>query len=89
MQRQTVLTGLGAALVLPLSGGRAAGAAEPATLWIGNVPIDSSSDREKGLPLKIIASGSTYPTKNPTTVMLVPNASTLRSARDLNGKTEH
>jgi NitT/TauT family transport system substrate-binding protein len=137
MQRQTVLTGLGAALALPLTGMRAARAADPVTLRAGNVPIDSSSEifaaqsegyfakagiavdiqtfnngnaiaaavvagaldvgginvlsiasaHAQGLPLKIIASGSTYTTKNPTTVMLVPNGSTMRSARDLNGKT--
>jgi NitT/TauT family transport system substrate-binding protein len=137
MQRQTVLTGLGAALALPLAGVRAARAADTVTLRVGNVPIDSSSEifaaqsegflakggiavdiqsftngnaiaaavvsgalevgginvlslasaHEKGLPLKILASGSTYTTKNPTTVMLVPNASPLKAARDLNGKT--
>jgi NitT/TauT family transport system substrate-binding protein len=137
VRRQTVLTGLGAALAVPLAGSRAARAADGAALRIGNVPLDSSSEifaaqsqgflakagltvnvlpfnngnaiaagvvsgaldiggvnvlslaaaHEKGLPLKIIGSGSTYTTKNPTTVMLVPNASTLRSARDLNGKT--
>ena len=137
MQRQTVLTGLGAALALPLMGLRAARAADAVTLRVGNVPIDSSSEifaaqsegflskaginvdiqtfnngnaiaaavvsgalevgginvlsvavaHAQGLPLKIIASGSTYTTKNPTTVMLVPNGSPLRSARDLNGKT--
>lgn len=137
MQRQTVLTGIGAALALPLAGTRRARAADLVTLRVGNVPIDSSSEifgaqnegflakggmtadiqsftngnaiaaavvsgalevgginvlslataHEKGLPLKILASGSTYTTKDPTTVMLVPNASPLHAARDLNGKT--
>jgi NitT/TauT family transport system substrate-binding protein len=137
MRRQTVLTGLGAALAVPYTGLRGARAADMVTLRVGNAPIDSSSEifaaqsegflakagiaveiqsftngnaiaaavvsgsldigginvlslasaHEKGLPLKILASGSTYTTKNPTTVMLVPIASPLKTARDLNGKT--
>jgi NitT/TauT family transport system substrate-binding protein len=42
---------------------------------------------EKGLPLRIIGSGSVYTTKNPTTVMLVAKNSKLSTARDLNGLT--
>jgi NitT/TauT family transport system substrate-binding protein len=48
--------------------------------------LSLASAHEKGLPLKIAASGSTYTTKNPTTVMLVPNNSQLKTARDLTGK---
>ena len=137
MRRQTALVGLGAALISPLAGARAARAADPVTLRVGNVPIDSSSEifaaqsagflskagiavdiqsftngnaisaalasgaldiggvnvlslaaaHQKGLPLKIVGSGATYTSKNPTTVMLVPNDSPLHVPRDLNGKT--
>ena len=137
MRRQTALLGLGAALVTPFASVNVARAADPVTLRVGNVPIDSSSEifaaqsqgflakagiavdiqsftngnaiaaalvsgsldiggvnvlslasaHEKGLPLKIVGSGATYTTKNPTTVMLVSNASPLKTARELNGKT--
>jgi NitT/TauT family transport system substrate-binding protein len=136
MLRRTLLAGVGAALVSPFADVQIVRAADPVTLRVGDVPVDSSSEifaaqsegfltkagitvdiqaftngnaiaaalvsgaldvggvnvlslaaaHEKGLPLKIAASGSTYTTKNPTTVMLVPNNSTLKTARDLNGK---
>ena len=134
--RRSLLSGFAATAALPYVAS-AARAAELATIKVGNVPIDSSSEifaaqsqgflakagmsadiqsfsngntiaaavvsgaldvgginvlslasaHEKGIPLKIIGSGSTYTTKNPTTVMLVPNESSLRNAHDLTGKT--
>ncbi len=70
------------------NGSAIAAAVVSGALDIGGINVLSlAAAHEKGLPLKILASGSTYTTKNPTTVMLVPNASTLKAARDLNGKT--
>lgn len=58
------------------------------SLDVGGINVLSlASAHQKGLPLKIAASGSTYTTKNPTTEMLVPKASPLQTARDLAGKT--
>lgn len=41
----------------------------------------------RGIPLRLIAAGGIITSEAPTTVMCVPNASPIRSARDLNGKT--
>jgi NitT/TauT family transport system substrate-binding protein len=58
------------------------------SLDVGSANVLSlAAAHEKGLPLKIIGSGSIYTTKNPTTVMLVAKNSKLRTARDLNGLT--
>lgn len=58
------------------------------SLDVGGANVLSlASAHEKGLPLKIIGSGSIYTSKKPTTVMLVARASKLRTARDLNGTT--
>jgi NitT/TauT family transport system substrate-binding protein len=70
------------------NGNAIAAAIVSGSLEFGGVNVLSlAAAHEKGLPLKIVASGSTYTTKNPTTVMLVSNASPLRAARDLSGKT--
>ena len=70
------------------NGNAIAAAVVSGALDIGGINVLSlASAHEKGLPLKILASGSTYTTKNPTTVMLIPNASALKTARDLSGKT--
>jgi NitT/TauT family transport system substrate-binding protein len=69
------------------NGNAIAAAVVSGALDIGGINVLSlAAAHEKGLPLKILASGSTYTTKNPTTVMLVPSASALKTARDLNGK---
>jgi NitT/TauT family transport system substrate-binding protein len=69
------------------NGNAIAAAVVSGSLDVGGINVLSlAAAHEKGLPLKIAASGSTYTTKNPTTVMLVPNASPLKTARDLNGK---
>lgn len=69
------------------NGNAIAAAVVSGSLDVGGINVLSlASAHEKGLPLKIAASGSTYTTKNPTTVMLVPNASPLKTARDLSGK---
>jgi NitT/TauT family transport system substrate-binding protein len=70
------------------NGNAIAAAVVSGSLDVGGINVLSlASAHEKGLPLKILASGSTYTTKSPTTVMLVPIASPLRAARELNGKT--
>jgi NitT/TauT family transport system substrate-binding protein len=43
--------------------------------------------RARGLPFVIIASGSIYSAKRPSSLMVVPNASSVQNARDLTGKT--
>jgi NitT/TauT family transport system substrate-binding protein len=69
------------------NGNAIAAAVVSGSLDVGGINVLSlAAAHEKGLPLKIAASGSTYTTKNPTTVMLVPNASPLKTARDLTGK---
>jgi NitT/TauT family transport system substrate-binding protein len=69
------------------NGNAIAAAVVSGSLDAGGINVLSlAAAHEKGLPLKIAASGSTYTTKNPTTVMLVPNSSQLKTARDLNGK---
>lgn len=58
------------------------------SLDVGSANVLSlASAHEKGLPLKIIGSGSIYTTTNPTTVMLVAKGSKLRTPRDLGGTT--
>jgi NitT/TauT family transport system substrate-binding protein len=70
------------------NGNAIAAAVVSGALDVGGINVLSlASAHEKGLPLKILASGSTYTTKNPTTVMLVPAASPLRAPHELNGKT--
>jgi NitT/TauT family transport system substrate-binding protein len=69
------------------------GAASQAALVGGAADIANSNPgslaiaREKGLPLVILASGGLYSTKEPTSAMMVAKDSTLKSARDLAGKT--
>ena len=43
--------------------------------------------RDKGLPIVIIAPLSVYSKATPTTAIVVPKSSTIRTASDLNGKT--
>jgi NitT/TauT family transport system substrate-binding protein len=70
------------------NGNAIAAAVVSGSLDVGGINVLSlASAHQKGLPLKIAASGSTYTTKNPTTEMLVPLASPLQVPRDLNGKT--
>jgi NitT/TauT family transport system substrate-binding protein len=41
----------------------------------------------RGVPFTLIAPGSVYDHRVPTTTLMVPNGSTIRTARDLTGKT--
>jgi NitT/TauT family transport system substrate-binding protein len=69
------------------NGGAIAAAVVSGALDIGGINVLTlAAAHERGVPLKIIASGSTYTTKDATTAMLVPKASPLRTARDLSGK---
>lgn len=43
--------------------------------------------REKGIPVVIIAAAALYNSAEPSSVLMVPKDSPLKSARDLNGKT--
>jgi NitT/TauT family transport system substrate-binding protein len=42
--------------------------------------------REKGIPIVIIAAAALYNSARPSSVLMVPNDSPLKTARDLNGK---
>jgi NitT/TauT family transport system substrate-binding protein len=42
--------------------------------------------RDKGLPVVMVAGGGLYSSKAPTSVLMVANDSSLKTARDLNGK---
>lgn len=69
------------------------GAANVAAVLGGAVDVGLSnvltiiSAHDKGVPLGIVAAAAVYSSKNPTSVLLVPTDSPIRSARDLNGKT--
>jgi NitT/TauT family transport system substrate-binding protein len=70
------------------NGGAIAAAVASGALDVGGINVLTlAAAHERGVPLKIIASGSTYTTKDATTAMLVPKSSPLRTARDLTGKT--
>jgi len=70
------------------NGNTIAAAVIAGALDIGSINVLSvASAHEKGVPIKLIGSGSTYTTKAPTTEMLVTKASPLHNARDLAGKT--
>jgi NitT/TauT family transport system substrate-binding protein len=54
---------------------------------IGLTNVSSlATAREKGLPLVMVAPAGLYTSKEPTSVLMVARDSTLRTARDLNGK---
>lgn len=89
-QAQGFLTRAGIAVEITefTNGGAIGSAVVGGSLDIGGVNVLSlATAHQNGVPLRIVASGSTYTTKNPTTEMLVPNGSPLKTARDLNGKT--
>ncbi|HXQ23567.1 MAG TPA: ABC transporter substrate-binding protein [Candidatus Acidoferrales bacterium] len=68
------------------------GAANVAAVLGGAVDIGLSNvltvlaAHERGVPLGIVAAAAVYSSKNPTSVLLVPDDSPVRSARDLNGR---
>jgi NitT/TauT family transport system substrate-binding protein len=50
-------------------------------------PLSIAQAYTKGIPISIIAGGGLYTTASPATLLLVPKSSTLRTAKDLEGKT--
>jgi NitT/TauT family transport system substrate-binding protein len=50
-------------------------------------PIAIANAHEQGLPFEIIAPSALYRADKPTTLLVVPNASPQRTAKDLEGKT--
>jgi len=69
----------GAAIISAISGGSYdIGAANPLAI---------AAARGKGIPIKIVAPGAVHVDANPTDLLMVAQRSTLRSARDLIGKT--
>jgi NitT/TauT family transport system substrate-binding protein len=50
-------------------------------------PLSIAQAYIKGIPISIIAGGGLYTTASPATLLLVPKSSTLRTAKDLEGKT--
>jgi NitT/TauT family transport system substrate-binding protein len=69
------------------------GAAIGSAVVAGSLQIGSSSTliianaQAKGLPFAFIAPGGQYNDATPSTVLVVPAASAVQSAKDLNGKT--
>jgi NitT/TauT family transport system substrate-binding protein len=61
----------------------AAGAAD---IGISNT-VNLANALAHGAPFTVIAAGAMYSAKNPTTVLVVPAKSPIRTARDLEGKT--
>jgi NitT/TauT family transport system substrate-binding protein len=80
--------GLRAAIQAMPNGGAISAALVGGALDIGSVNIVSlAAAHEKNVPLKILAPGSIYTAKAPTSALIAAQNSPLRSARDLNGKT--
>lgn len=50
-------------------------------------PLSTAQAYAKGIPISIFAGGGLYTTASPATLLLVPKSSTLRSPKDLEGKT--
>jgi NitT/TauT family transport system substrate-binding protein len=50
-------------------------------------PLSTAQAYTKGIPISILAGGGLYTTASPATLLLVPKSSTLRTAKDLEGKT--
>jgi NitT/TauT family transport system substrate-binding protein len=49
--------------------------------------VTMASAHERGLPYVLVAPGGAYTDSQPTSKLVVPNASPIRTARDLSGKT--
>jgi len=50
-------------------------------------PLSTAQAYAKGIPISILAGGGLYTTASPATLLLVPKSSTLRTPKDLEGKT--
>jgi NitT/TauT family transport system substrate-binding protein len=73
---------------IPGASGGIAGALVGGALDVGCVSIGPlASAHLRGIPMRIIAPGGIVVSTQPTTAMVVASGSTIRSAKDLNGKT--
>jgi NitT/TauT family transport system substrate-binding protein len=61
-------------------------AGNSADIGVAN-PLSVGLAYSKGVPISIFAGGGLYTTASPATLLLVPKESTLRTAKDLEGKT--
>jgi NitT/TauT family transport system substrate-binding protein len=77
------------AKVLPIANGSAissAVASGAADIGFANL-LSLAIAYKRGVPITIIAPGSVYASTDPTSVLMVPKTSVLKSAADFNGKT--
>lgn len=78
---------------IDLQSGAANGAAISAAIAAGALDVGVANivsivqAHAKGIPFVVIGPGGLYTSRTPSTLLIVPNGSTLRSAADLNGKT--
>jgi NitT/TauT family transport system substrate-binding protein len=80
--------GLDVTIDMFASGSAIAAAVTAGALHVGAASTTSSANAHvRGLPIRIIAPGGVYHTESPTTMMAVPRASSIRSAKDFAGKT--
>jgi len=80
--------GLDVALVSVANGAVAAAAIVSGNLEFGCINIVAlSSARERGVPFVWVAPGGAYSSKSPTAAMVVSKTSSIRTAKELEGKT--
>jgi NitT/TauT family transport system substrate-binding protein len=79
---------LALSLELMANGSAAQAAVAAGSIQIGLSNVNSlATARERGLPLAILAPSAIYDSTEPTSLLMVPGDSPVRTARDLNGKT--
>jgi NitT/TauT family transport system substrate-binding protein len=61
-------------------------AGDSADVGVAN-PLSIAQAFTKGIPISILAGGGLYTTASPATLLLIPKDSTLRTPKDLEGKT--
>jgi NitT/TauT family transport system substrate-binding protein len=80
--------GLDVTLTPSANGAAIAAAVASGAIDVGNSNLVSLAQaHQKNIPFVIIAPGGLYNTRTPSAILMVPNGSTIRSARELNGKT--
>jgi len=83
----------GAGIDVDLQSGAANGAAISAAIAAGALDVGVSNivsvvqAHAKGIPFVVIGPGGLYTSRTPSTLLIVPNGSPVRTAADLNGKT--
>jgi NitT/TauT family transport system substrate-binding protein len=84
----TTQAGLNVDIQLMSNGAASMAGVAGGSVDIGNTNIFSAlTAHERGVPLVLVAPGSVYNSKTPSSFIMVPKDSNVRSARDLNGKT--